>query len=116
MPTTPELIYLRLDTPIDPPYRLFEIYAVDLEIYRSEDYPSLDAAKEHKAYIRADRFESATVAYDALDLVCAVADLLVFESHNDNLRCRVVINDRYVFEDVSLNEASLCLSSLMYQS
>jgi hypothetical protein len=91
-----------------------EIYKVGGTIYRSADYQSMgDAVANGAAYTFGAYECDGRAAYDIFEAMCAVAVCLEFEAHKEDLRGDVVINDRYIFEDVSLDEFGLCISSLV---
>jgi hypothetical protein len=91
-----------------------EIYKVGGTIYRSADYKSIGEASANGATYTFGAYEcDGRAAYDIFEAMCAVAMCLELDAHKDNLRGDLVINDRYLFEDVSLDDFGLCISSLI---
>ncbi len=91
-----------------------EIYKVGGTIYRTDDYNSIgEAVVDGAAYSFGAYDCDGRAAYDIFEAMCAVATCLQHNSHKDNLRGDLVINERYLFENVSLDDFGLCISSLV---
>ena len=91
-----------------------EIYKIGGTLYRSDDYNSVEAARNEGAAYTFGAYDcDGRAAYDIFEGMCAVATCLQHDSHRDNLRGELIINERYIFEDVSLSDFGLCISSLI---
>ena len=91
-----------------------EIYKIGGKLYQRDNYPNIGAAEANGAAYTFGAYEcDGYAAHNIIDAMCATANTLDHESHMTNLRGDLVINERYIFEDVSLNQFGLCISSLI---
>ena len=91
-----------------------EIYKIGGTLYRTDDYTSVAAARAEGAAYTFGAYDcDGRAAYDIFEAMCAVATCLQHDSHRDNLRGELIVNERYIFEDVSLDDFGLCISSLI---
>ena len=91
-----------------------EIYKIGGMIYRTDDYNSVDSARAEGAAYSFGAYEcDGSAAHNIFEAMCSVATCLQHDSHKDNLRGELVVNERYIFEDVSLSDFGLCISSLI---
>lgn len=89
-----------------------EIYKIGGQLYQSDNYPSLNHAMVDHAVYSLGAFDcDGYAAHNIIDAMCTVA--YVLGSDNTNLRGDLVVNERYIFEDVPLDDFGLCISSLI---
>jgi len=91
-----------------------EIYKIGGRLYQSDNYPNIDAAANDGATYTFGAYEcDGSAAHNIFDAMCSAADTLNHNSHNTNLRGDLIVNERYIFEDVPLGGFGLCISSLI---
>lgn len=91
-----------------------EIFKIGGTLYQSDNYPSLNHALVDGAAYTFGAFEcDGYAAHNIFDAMCTAAHTLAHESHKTNLRGDLVVNERYLFEDVPLDQFGLCISSLI---
>lgn len=91
-----------------------EIYKIGGTLYQSDNYPNIGAAEADGATYTFGAFDcDGSTAHNIFEAMCCTANTLAYESHKENLRGDLVVNERYIFEDVSLDDFGLCISSLI---
>lgn len=91
-----------------------EIYKIGGTLYQSDNYPNMEAADGDGAIYSFGAYEcDGYAAHNIFEAMCCTANTLAHESHKTNLRGDLVVNERYLFEDVPLDDFGLCISSLI---
>jgi hypothetical protein len=70
-----------------------EIDRIEIHYWSSASYESYEDADQAKA-VRSGYYFGYTAACDAIETACAVADLLQYKAHKDDIRARVRVGNR----------------------